>query len=220
MGINFPNAPTTGQLYPSPATAGVPQYRWNGTLWEPASNVLAGAVRYDVVQGLVAGDQLQARNNIAVTAIGASPVGQIVAQTATQTLPGAGCVGERKYATLGAGFSGSGTPQGCGGLTGANIVTPGVWDIEFVGVTGGDGATITSDITMAMSLTNGSMTPIANSLTMHWRGTARADVCTNFTHPKVRITPAVNTSYFVNMVATISGGNYGVSGFMQAIRVC
>jgi hypothetical protein len=33
MGLNFPNAPTVGQLYPSPPVAGVPVYRWDGTVW-------------------------------------------------------------------------------------------------------------------------------------------------------------------------------------------
>jgi hypothetical protein len=33
MGINFPNAPTTGQLYPQPAVAGMPVYRWDGAKW-------------------------------------------------------------------------------------------------------------------------------------------------------------------------------------------
>jgi hypothetical protein len=33
VGINFPNAPTTGQLYPSPPVAGMPVYRWDGAKW-------------------------------------------------------------------------------------------------------------------------------------------------------------------------------------------
>jgi hypothetical protein len=33
MGINFPNAPTVGQLYPQPPVAGVPIYRWDGEKW-------------------------------------------------------------------------------------------------------------------------------------------------------------------------------------------
>lgn len=33
MALNFPNAPTVGQLYPSPAVAGVPVYRWDGIAW-------------------------------------------------------------------------------------------------------------------------------------------------------------------------------------------
>jgi hypothetical protein len=33
MGINFPNAPTTNQLYPQPPVAGLPVYRWDGTKW-------------------------------------------------------------------------------------------------------------------------------------------------------------------------------------------
>jgi hypothetical protein len=33
MGINFPNAPTTNQLYPQPPVAGLPVYRWDGQKW-------------------------------------------------------------------------------------------------------------------------------------------------------------------------------------------
>jgi hypothetical protein len=33
MGINFPNTPTTNQLYPQPPVAGLPVYRWDGQKW-------------------------------------------------------------------------------------------------------------------------------------------------------------------------------------------
>jgi hypothetical protein len=33
MGMNFPNSPSTGQQWPSPAVAGQPVYRWDGTVW-------------------------------------------------------------------------------------------------------------------------------------------------------------------------------------------
>jgi hypothetical protein len=33
MALNFPNAPTTNQLYPQPPIAGVPVYRWDGQKW-------------------------------------------------------------------------------------------------------------------------------------------------------------------------------------------
>jgi hypothetical protein len=33
MGINFPAAPIIGELYPTPAIAGIPQYKWDGTAW-------------------------------------------------------------------------------------------------------------------------------------------------------------------------------------------
>jgi hypothetical protein len=42
MGINFPNAPTTGQLYPQPAVAGVPVYRWDGTVWTTVGGAIGG----------------------------------------------------------------------------------------------------------------------------------------------------------------------------------
>ena len=42
MALDFPNSPTVGQLYPSPAIAGVGQWRWDGTEWVP--NSFGGAV--------------------------------------------------------------------------------------------------------------------------------------------------------------------------------
>jgi hypothetical protein len=33
MAFNFPNAPTTDQLYPQPPIAGLPVYRWDGEKW-------------------------------------------------------------------------------------------------------------------------------------------------------------------------------------------
>lgn len=38
MAMDFPNAPTVGQLYPLPAVAGMPSYKWDGSAWQ-----LAGA---------------------------------------------------------------------------------------------------------------------------------------------------------------------------------
>jgi hypothetical protein len=44
MGINFPSAPAINDLYPTPAVAGIPQYKWNGAAWvaiDPASQFVA-----------------------------------------------------------------------------------------------------------------------------------------------------------------------------------
>jgi hypothetical protein len=38
MGLNFPNSPTVGQFFPSPPTAGVPVWQWNGTQWVPVAS--------------------------------------------------------------------------------------------------------------------------------------------------------------------------------------
>jgi len=37
MGINFPASPAVGTLHPDPAQAGIPQYRWDGTVWTAAA---------------------------------------------------------------------------------------------------------------------------------------------------------------------------------------
>jgi len=31
--LDFPNSPSVGQIFPSPAIAGTPQYKWDGTVW-------------------------------------------------------------------------------------------------------------------------------------------------------------------------------------------
>jgi hypothetical protein len=36
MSLDFPNSPTVGQIFPSPAIANVPQWQWDGTEWAPA----------------------------------------------------------------------------------------------------------------------------------------------------------------------------------------
>jgi hypothetical protein len=43
MGMNFPNAPAVGQLYPAVPSPGTMQYRWDGTVWA-AANVLAADI--------------------------------------------------------------------------------------------------------------------------------------------------------------------------------
>jgi hypothetical protein len=45
MGINFPNTPTVGQIYPSPATPGVPQWKWDGNVWTPTSPPATSVLR-------------------------------------------------------------------------------------------------------------------------------------------------------------------------------
>ena len=65
MGINFPNAPTVGQLYPSPPQQGLPVYQWDGEKWTTGPpNIPDGLVHYDIAQSLTSSQQTQARQNI------------------------------------------------------------------------------------------------------------------------------------------------------------
>jgi hypothetical protein len=65
MGINFPSTPTIGQLWPQPAVAGVPVWRWDGFAWIATGvSSLTGAVRYDIAQTLTSAQAAQARSNI------------------------------------------------------------------------------------------------------------------------------------------------------------
>jgi hypothetical protein len=43
MGFNFPASPAVGAVYPTPAIAGLPQYRWDGQKWKAAVAVAATA---------------------------------------------------------------------------------------------------------------------------------------------------------------------------------
>lgn len=42
MGLNFPATPLVGDLYPTPALPGVPQYRWTGAVW--VTNWIGGSM--------------------------------------------------------------------------------------------------------------------------------------------------------------------------------
>jgi hypothetical protein len=39
MALDFPNAPTIGQVFPSPSVAGVPVWRWDGAEWVPVTSL-------------------------------------------------------------------------------------------------------------------------------------------------------------------------------------
>jgi len=64
MALDFPNAPTVGQIYPLAPPAGTPQWRWTGSLWESAGISMIGAVRFDAAQVLNDVQRSQARQNI------------------------------------------------------------------------------------------------------------------------------------------------------------
>ena len=77
MGINFPNAPTVGQLWPSPAVAGQPVWQWDGEKWAGGPATFEGNVRYDTAQALTAAQMLQARQNIIAAPVEALGHGDI-----------------------------------------------------------------------------------------------------------------------------------------------
>ena len=52
MGINFPNTPVPGDIWPNPAVAGQGQYTWDGEKWTSGTVNTVGAVRYDTPQTL------------------------------------------------------------------------------------------------------------------------------------------------------------------------
>jgi hypothetical protein len=65
MALDFPNTPTVGQIFPSPAAPGVPQFVWDGAAWSGVGVATTiAAVRYDVAQGLSLAQKAQGRANI------------------------------------------------------------------------------------------------------------------------------------------------------------
>jgi hypothetical protein len=59
MAFDFPSSPTVGQVYSG--------YVWDGEKWQVQGAATAGAVRYDIAQGLTPNQQAQARSNTGVT---------------------------------------------------------------------------------------------------------------------------------------------------------
>jgi hypothetical protein len=55
MGLNFPNAPTVGQLYPSPPLTGAPVYQWDGQKWvsTTAGNMVRKRFWYSATAGQI-----------------------------------------------------------------------------------------------------------------------------------------------------------------------
>jgi hypothetical protein len=150
--------------------------------------------------------QQQARSNIGM------PVGQIPGTTGT-TQPAAGMIGERIQTGIGATITSSGAVFSCGNIT----LTPGVWDIDACWVTGGPGATATTDIAVAIATSSTTTSGIANA---HYRLPAMADVSMTITVPRTRVVVSANTTYLANIAATYSGsGGYGTSGVLAATRV-
>ena len=48
--LDFPNSPTVGQVFPSPATPGVAQWQWSGTYWTPVASATApGPMGFNVL---------------------------------------------------------------------------------------------------------------------------------------------------------------------------
>lgn len=51
MGFNFPNSPTTGQLYPQPPIAGLPVYQWDGQKWTVPSSITPAPTKNYIING-------------------------------------------------------------------------------------------------------------------------------------------------------------------------
>ena len=46
MGFNFPATPSVGDVYPTVPTAGIPQYKWNGSAWVNITSLAAGGMLF------------------------------------------------------------------------------------------------------------------------------------------------------------------------------
>lgn len=151
--------------------------------------------------------QQQARTNIGW------PDGQIPATSGT-TQPGTGKVGELITGNGSINFSASGTPVN---VTSATI-TPGVWDIELDGVFSGAGATTSNDWIAVISTASGS---VVSGVVYGWHERAPGGLDFNkmVTSPRKRVAVSVNTTYYLNVQATYSGGVFSFGGTLAARRV-
>ena len=68
MAFDFPTSPVIGDLYPTPAVPGVPQYRWDGTVW--AAQPISDAPLYVKK----AGDTMTGHLSLPITPVAANAV--------------------------------------------------------------------------------------------------------------------------------------------------
>ncbi|WP_396604889.1 hypothetical protein ACFLEY_22515 [Bradyrhizobium sp. YCK136] len=159
-------------------------------------------------------DKAAFRTNLGLTSIATAAVGQIPGTTGT-TQPASGMRGERISVSGSLNFAGSGTP--------GNIcfidVPAGVWDLDFFSIFGGPGATTSSDWITAISTVSASVGSGAIGFTPHTRHPSGADYSICHTAPRIRVTAAATTRYYLNAQASWSGAGYSVSGTLQATRV-
>ena len=80
--LNFPDAPTVNQKYPSPAVAGLPVYTWDGEKWQSTSGSSGGAASIAYVD---AGDAATAAAAVAGDALKVAKAGDTM--TGLLTLP-------------------------------------------------------------------------------------------------------------------------------------
>ncbi|WP_438278066.1 pyocin knob domain-containing protein [Nitrobacter sp.] len=198
-----PNAPTSGNPYFLDVQVG-----------SSASYVSQRAVRMDT------GDTYQRTRNAGTWggwSIVGFPVGQLPGTTGT-TQPAAGKVGELIASTgVTLNFSASATPGTVTSIT----LTPGVWDIEAMGLFNGAGATTSSDWTMAVSTTAATVTAalVAKANQRISRSSPLADMSIAMTIPRQRVAIAANTTYYLNAMASYAVSTYQVIGDIQARRV-
>lgn len=172
-------------------------------------------VSVDEANSFSTAQKAQACANIGVTAIGQAVVGQIPGTTGT-TQPAASFVAEMIVNNT---VSVTSTTSGLIVSGGSLTLTPGVWDIEGQFVTGGPGATTTTDILLAITTTAGSISSPVGGQGMHHRMAGQADLSVTFTQPRSRVAISANTTYFMNFQPTFSGASYSCSGWMRGTRV-
>jgi len=153
-------------------------------------------------------------NFIAVTAQSWSDAQKAQARSNIGFGTASGQIGERIPGSGSISFAASGTP--------ANIcfidVPAGTWDLEYFSTFGGPGATTSSDWITAISTTNASVSSGVVGFGSHTRLPSGADMSIVHSAPRVRVTPAVTTRYYLNAQATYAVSTYSVSGTIQATR--
>ncbi|GAB9153032.1 hypothetical protein [Bradyrhizobium diazoefficiens] len=157
-------------------------------------------------------DKAAFRSNLGLGPFATASAGQIPGTTGT-TQPSSGMVGEKIAVNGSLNFAGSGSPGNIAFID----VPPGVWDLEYFSVFGGPGATTSSDWITCISTVNASVGSGAVGFVFHERRPSGADIATCHHAPRLRVTVAATTRYYLNAQATYSG-SYSVTGTVQATR--
>ena len=159
--LDFPNSPSVGQLFPSPATPGVAQWQWSGTYWTPVASATAPGpfgfnvffftasatytpskgAQYVVFEGVGGGAGGGGVAGVATAASSNGGGGGSAGTYAKRTLP-VSQIGGTATVTIGANGAGGAAGANAGGAGQATSVTGSLYGtiINCPGGTGGTGA--------------------------------------------------------------------------------
>lgn len=211
MALDFPSSPSVGQLYPTSPPAGVPQYRWDGTVWNA---LVSGASFVTTFNGRVG----------AVVPVQGDYPTSLIPGTTTNDNAVAGNIGQIISSTI---PESSGIAIGSGGQ--ANItsisLTAGDWDVTGIAIIlAPNTATVLPWYGVAISTTSNSVpalttgTPSSIQVMLNVAGNLMPRISTPVGPLRISLA-ATTTVYLVGELATWSGGNVTFYGTIMARRI-